>query len=108
MAPTESAKAASFDADVGKIDVAVDDIGDHVADSLRPQKICGGNHGQKIGAFGFEEMRSLVDGDILTAQRAIQYVRRAFGGARKQSLERNLQVGKTHGATVTFQAGKLK
>ena len=61
MAAAEGAKAACFDANVGKIDVAIDDVGDHIADGLGAQLVGGGEHRQQIGAVGLEERGRLVD-----------------------------------------------
>ena len=46
MAAAESAKAALLDAHIGKIDVAIDDVADHVADGLGAQLIGGREHGE--------------------------------------------------------------
>ena len=54
MAAAEGAKAALLDADIGKIDVAIDDVADYVADGLGAQVIGGRDHGEQIGTIRLE------------------------------------------------------
>ena len=72
MAAAEGAKAALLDADVGEVDVAIDDVADDIADGLGAQLIGGGEHRQQIGAFGLEERGRLVDAQILPRKRAVE------------------------------------
>ena len=46
MASAEGTKAALLDAHIGEIDVAIDDVADHVADGVGAQLIGGGQHGE--------------------------------------------------------------
>ena len=71
MAAAKSAKAAGLDADVGEIDVAVDHVGDDIADGARAQGIGSSDDGEKIRAVGVEKMGGLVDGDVMTGKSAI-------------------------------------
>jgi hypothetical protein len=65
MAAAESAKAAGFDANVGKIDIAIDDIGDDIAHGMGAQMIRRRDHDEKVGTFGFEKLGGVVNADIL-------------------------------------------
>ena len=65
-----------LDADVGKIDVAIDDVGDDVADGVGAQMIGRRDHRQQIGTVRLEKPRSFIDSDILTGERAIESLRR--------------------------------
>ena len=47
VASAKSTKAALLDAHIGKIDVAIDDVADHVADGLGAQLVGGGEHGER-------------------------------------------------------------
>ena len=72
MAATEGAETASFDADVGKVDVAIDHIRHHVTNRLRPKIICRRGHGQEIRPFGVKKLGGLVNGNFMVGQSAIQ------------------------------------
>src|SRR3972149_2226851 len=48
MTAAEGAEAAGLDANVGKIDVAVNDVGDHVARGARAKMIGGGDQSEKV------------------------------------------------------------
>ena len=71
MSAAEGAKAAGLDADVGEIDVAIDHVGDDIADGARAQIVGGGDDGEKIRTVGVEELGGLVDGDVVTGKSAI-------------------------------------
>ena len=64
MAAAESAKPAGFDADVGEIDVAVDDVGHDVTDGRFTELVCRGEHHHQIRAFGIEKRGRVVDGEL--------------------------------------------
>ena len=60
----ERAEAAPFDADVGEVDVAVDDVGDAVAVDLPAQFVRRGHQREEPRAVGLEEARALLHGDL--------------------------------------------
>ena len=66
MTAAKRAEAASFDADVGKIDVAIDDVSYDIADRPGAQVVGGGDHHEKIGAVGIEKKLGLIDAEIMT------------------------------------------
>jgi hypothetical protein len=72
MAATESTETTSFNANVGEVDVAVDDIRDDVPDGPRAQTIGGGNHRHQIGSSRVEQVRGFVDGNVLIGQSAVE------------------------------------
>src|SRR5712671_94571 len=66
-AAAEGAELASYEADIGEVYVAVDDIGDEVAGEFGAQKVCGYQQAEKIVAIGvgqgeafFERKRGTV------------------------------------------------
>ena len=61
MAAAEGAKAALLNANVGKVNIAIDYVADHIADGLGAQLVGGGEHRQQIGALGLEERGRFVD-----------------------------------------------
>ena len=75
MVAAEGTEAAVLDADVGEVDVAVDDVGDHVAIGLPPERIGGGHQRQQRRAVGPEEARALVDADLAAGQCLVQHAR---------------------------------
>src|SRR5262245_47414118 len=107
MPATEGAKAALFDADIGKIDVAVDYVGDHVADSLCAQVICRSYHRQKIGTVSFEELRRRVDRYFVTGEGLVENLRCRRRYDIEQMFERSFQVWPIHGGTLAFRPAKL-
>ena len=54
-AAAEGAEFASHETDVGEIDVAVDDVGDEVADEFGAQQIGGDQQAEQVVAFGVGE-----------------------------------------------------
>ena len=72
LALGEGAELALEVADVGVVDVAVDDVGDDVAARLAPQRVGGAHHRFEVGAAGAEERRDLVFGEIVAASRTIE------------------------------------
>ena len=71
MTAAEGAKAAGLDANVGEIDVAIDHVGDDIADGARTQGIGSSDDGEKIRAVGVEKTGGLVDGDVADWKSAI-------------------------------------
>ena len=49
-AAAEAAKLAADETDVGEIDIAVDHVGDNVADQIRSQRVGGRQQREQIGA----------------------------------------------------------
>ena len=68
----KGAEPATLHAHVGEVDVAVDHVGDALADRLAPQVIRGGHQGHQLGAPGLEQPRALLDGDFPAFQRPFQ------------------------------------
>src|ERR1051325_854308 len=50
MAAAERAKTAGFDADVGKVDVPIDDVSYKISDGFRTEIVGGRDHREKIRA----------------------------------------------------------
>ena len=70
----KGAEAAFVEADIGVVDVAIDGIGQRVADSLLPQPVGLGDDGSKVVAIGIEQ------GDDVTLAQA----RTSFGVAQER------------------------
>jgi len=86
MAAAEGAEAAGFDADVGEVDVAVDDVSDDVADGLFPQVVRNGDDDEQIAARGVEKPRRVLDADVVARQCAVENSGDLRPGAGQQRL----------------------
>ena len=57
----EAAEAAAHKTDIGKVDVAVYDVGDGFADGFAPQRIGDRNQGIERRAFGGRKQQALLE-----------------------------------------------
>ena len=87
--PAESAKAAALNADIGKVDVAVDHIGDQIAGGAAAQLVGRHPQGGKLQAADAEQGHPVGYGQILPGQGLIQNP----GHRRLQLSQQPLQVG---------------
>ena len=77
LALGEGAELAAEVADVGVVDVAVDDVGHDVAARLAPQRVGGVHHRLEVVAAGAEERRHFVFGEVVAAAGAVEDRRRS-------------------------------
>ncbi len=68
MVAREGAEAAVLDADVGEVDVAVDDVGHHVPHAAAPQLVGCEDDGVDLWAPGLEQRRRFVNADVFALQ----------------------------------------
>ena len=97
----ERAEAAPLDADVGKVDVAVHDVGDGVPHRLTPQMVGRGQRRVEIGARDTEQALRLVGGDVVARQRLVEDPRHVGGHLGEQPGERERRVRRRcHGGSL--------
>jgi hypothetical protein len=70
--PLEGAEVAVHEADVGEVDVAVDDVGDVVAHVLGADVVGRADERQEVVAVGFEEPLALFDAHLATLERGLE------------------------------------
>ena len=58
-ATAKGAELATDEADVGEVHVAIDDVGDQIADQIAAQRVSGGQQGEKVVAFGICQQQAL-------------------------------------------------
>ena len=68
----ERAKAAMLHADVRKVDIPIDDVGDNIADLSAAQFVGGRNGGVKVRAFRLAELEGVLPADFVSIERAAQ------------------------------------
>src|ERR1700730_18325524 len=59
--PRETAETTTNEANVGEIDVAIDDVGDSVAHGFAAQGVCHRDQSIECGAFGVGEAQALLE-----------------------------------------------
>jgi hypothetical protein len=82
MAATKGAKAARFNAYVGKVNVAIDHVSNHIANSGRAEMIGRESYRRKIRAVSLEQAGCFVDGNVRPRQGAIKDVSHSWCDAR--------------------------
>ena len=75
-AAAEGAKLASDKADVGEIDIAIDDVGDQVADQFAAQHVGRDQQSEKVVAFGIRQQQTLFAGEHAAIQRCHHLIER--------------------------------
>ena len=84
----EGAELAVHEADVGEVDVAVDDVGDLVAHVRRPDRVRAAHQCHEVVALRAEEGLALVDRELAALERALEDGTHAGGGAAEHASER--------------------
>src|SRR5207302_2760071 len=74
----KSAKAAANEANVGEINVAVDDVSDGLAGGLAPQIIRDSHQRLQASSFGSRQLQSLLERKVLAAKNRFKGI--AHGG----------------------------
>ena len=59
-------------ADVRKVDIPIDDVGDNIADLSAAQFVGGRNGGVKVRAFRLAELEGVLPADFVSIERAAQ------------------------------------
>src|SRR5882724_2085682 len=75
-AAAKSAKTATHEAYIREIDVAIDDVGDRIADGFSPQLVRDGQQGFQSYAFRSGQLEPLFEGQLRSAHRFLQAVAR--------------------------------
>jgi hypothetical protein len=86
--PLEAAELASDKADVGEVDIAVDDVGDFVADVLRAREVRALHHRAQIVAFRGVEREPFVGREFAALDASLQRGAHGRGRAGEKSIER--------------------
>ena len=62
-AAAEGAELAADKTDVGEIDIAIDHVGDEIADQIAAQHVSGDQQGEEVVAFGIGQQQALFAGE---------------------------------------------
>ena len=62
----EGAEAAPYKADIGEVDVSIDDVGDHLTNAFAPDAIGGKNQRFQVSAAGLCKQQSFVKAKFVT------------------------------------------
>ena len=87
LALTEAAESATDDADVGEVDVAVDDVGDLVAGLAPPQLVGGVEERVEVGAPRPAEREPVRHGELAALEAAIERAAHRRGGGVEEPGE---------------------
>jgi hypothetical protein len=73
MTAAKSAETARFDANVGEVDIAIDHIGDNIADCFGAQMICSQYYSWEVGAVRLKQPSRFFGRNVRPCERAIEY-----------------------------------
>jgi hypothetical protein len=83
----ESAKAAARVADVGEVDVPIDDEGDLVADVLGAGDVRRAGEGLEVGAVGLQQQEGIVGTELAAREGSVQHSGDLGRNVGKQSFK---------------------
>src|SRR5207244_1468364 len=87
----KAAKTASDEADIGEVDVAIDDVGDGFTNGLRAQIIRDGYQSFEVSAFDLCQAQALLEGELFALQNRLKRIARAGGALGKSSRKASLR-----------------
>ncbi|GBD19291.1 hypothetical protein HRbin27_01797 [bacterium HR27] len=72
MSAGEGTKATTLDADIGEVDVPVDDVRHHIPDSATQQLVRHERHQEQVMPVRVEQSLTLLDGHLVAGEHPIQ------------------------------------